>query len=304
MMMMTRYYPTYRRKMSRLTGRQYYTARMIKLILFVAFVFAMPAFAQHDGDGELQSLENDPFSAQWTAVGKVTINGGASYCSGVLIEPHLVLTAAHCFFDKETGEKITDNVRFHAGMNDGRALTVRSAETIAIDQDFKYEDQDWINQFGNDIALIKLSDPILRGDIIPFEIFHQPRVGDAVTVVSYARDREFSASIQSPCHVLEQKRDSLMLTCDVDPGASGAPVFMYLDGRYKVVSIINALGELPEYKVAMSVVLGSGLDVLYNQLASTPSKSVTVTPNTQSLADQLGRETNSLQDRFQSAPGN
>ena len=277
-----------------------YTAAMFKSILFILFT-ATAAVAQQS-DGSLESLEGSPFSAQWTAVGRVMVDNRA-FCTGTLIEPHLVLTAAHCFFDHETGEKFENNIFFQAGLNNGRAITTRKAERIAIDQDYRVFDEDWVNQYGNDIALIKLDDPILRSDILPFEVYHRPRVGDAVTVVSYARNREDSPSIQSPCHVLERDRDSLMLTCDSDPGASGAPVFMLSDGRYKVVSIINAGGELPERKVSLSVILGAGLDILRNQLAATPSKSLTVTPNGQSLAEQLGR-TNSLQDRFITAPSN
>ncbi|NOX74649.1 MAG: trypsin-like serine protease, partial [Alphaproteobacteria bacterium] len=57
----------------------------------------------------------------WEAVGRVNLVG-TGFCTGALIAPNLVLTAAHCMYDKRTGERVkTENVEFLAGWRDGRA---------------------------------------------------------------------------------------------------------------------------------------------------------------------------------------
>ncbi|MEP1697760.1 MAG: S1 family peptidase, partial [Paracoccaceae bacterium] len=79
----------------------------------------------------------------------------------------------------------------------------------------------------------------------------RPRKGQKVGVVSYAHDRDQSPSIQEVCHVLARQRGTLVLSCDVDFGSSGAPIFAEVDGRAQIVSVVSAKAEVRGRKVSL-----------------------------------------------------
>lgn len=271
---------------------------MFRLILIFCLILSSRVWAQ--SDAPLARMDDLVTASAWTAVGRVNV-GNTGFCTGALIEPNLVLTAAHCFFDPKTGAWTGDDVEFLAGLRNGVALARRDALRVVIDQNYRFDDPNWQRQLGFDLALIELERPISQVDIRPFEIFHRPRSGDPVAVVSYAAGRSRSPSIQEPCYVMERSGTNLMLSCDIDHGASGAPVLVMSDGRHKVVSVISAMAEIPDQKVAISVTLGSGLEVLRMQLAQAVVESRSIENTGQSLAEQLGR-TNTLHDSFIPVP--
>lgn len=86
---------------------------------------ALPAPAQ---ESPLVSLETSDAGQGWQAVGRLNL-GSRGFCTGSLIAPDLVLTAAHCLYDKETGARVADqDIEFLAGwlaQRSGRGLSRR-----------------------------------------------------------------------------------------------------------------------------------------------------------------------------------
>ena len=86
--------------------------------------------------------------------------------------------------------------------------------------------------------------PIRLATVEPFAIGDRPRKGQNVGVVSYAHNRANSPSLQEVCHVLARQRGTLILSCDVDFGSSGAPIFVETDGVPQIVSVVSAKAEV------------------------------------------------------------
>ncbi len=220
---------------------------------------ALPAgVAEVAGDKALTRLDTADQARGWDAVGRIDF-GQRGFCTGALIAPGLVLTAAHCLFDKETGARIApDQIKFLAGWRNGRAAAYRGVKYAIAHPEYVYGGQEGFDRVAFDLALIALDQPIRLPSIVPFETDDRPAKGDEVGVVSYAQDRSEAPSLQEVCHVLARQPGVLVLSCNVDFGSSGAPIFAIRDGVARVVSVVSAKAEYDGRQVALGTTLGTG----------------------------------------------
>ena len=231
-------------------------------------LFAPVAIAE---DAVLTPLETADDAQGWEAVGRLDIDG-LGFCTGALIAPDLVVTAAHCLFDRDTGERVDDHsIRFLAGWRNGQALAYRNVERALEHPDYVHSPDPDGNNSQFDVALLRLDQPILSTQIIPFEVTGAADMGAEVGIVSYAFDRSEAPSLQAVCGVLGEQDGMLVLSCDVDFGSSGAPIFHIADGVARIVSVVSAKAELDGKGVAIGVLLDAPLAVLSAAMNAGPA---------------------------------
>ena len=229
----------------------------------MALVLTTTAVAQ---DAHLKRLETSDQGRGWDAVGRLDLDG-TGFCTGSLIAPDLVLTAAHCLFDKETGERINhERVEFLAGWRNGRASAYRNVRRAVVHPDYRFGDDVSSSRVRNDLALLELRRPIRNRSIRPFGTAARPRQGDRVGVVSYAKDRSEAPSLQEVCEVLSRQDGVLVTSCTVDFGSSGAPIFVFDDGQVHIVSVISAKAESEGRNVSLGTSLSAPLEILKAEL--------------------------------------
>ncbi len=271
---------------------------MVRLASLILCFLATAASA----DTPLRSLDRGDEARNWVAVGRVNI-GQDGFCTGTLIEPSIVMTAAHCFFDPNTGKRIANSrVRFVAGWSGGSADSIRGARRVFVDPEYQYSMHPTNVQISHDLALIELDQPIRDNVVRPFARSTRPRTGAQVGIVSYAEGRSEFPSIQDSCTVLGQHDRIMALSCDVTFGASGSPIFDMSGPHPSVVSVVSAKGELAGRTAAFTVAIDGKIEDFMDQMRASSPQRKTAQIGAM-LNEQLGRRTN-LRHRLPQIPSN
>ncbi|MFW8635557.1 trypsin-like serine peptidase [Cribrihabitans pelagius] len=192
----------------------------------------------------------------WEAVGRLNISG-RNMCTGALVAPNLVLTAAHCLFDPQTGARVNpQTIRFEAGLRGRQAKAARQVDKAVLHPQYRHG-RPGLNETGSDLAVLRLARPISRNQIQPFATAGGAERGDTVGVMSYSYTHATRPNLQSACQVLARQSQTLVMSCRVDFGASGSPVFEMRPGRApRLVSVISAKAAMGNRRVS----IGSALD--------------------------------------------
>lgn len=195
----------------------------------------------------------------WEAVGRLNISG-TNMCTGSLVAPNLVLTAAHCLFDPVSGRAIDPTtIKFEAGLMGRRAKAARGVAKAVLHPGYEHRRRG-NSQTGSDIAILRLSRPINSSEIRPLVMSLGLDRGDSVGVLSYDYSHATRPSLERSCQVLAKQRSTLVMSCLVDFGASGAPVLQVTPGRFpKLVSVISAKAAMGNRRVSIGTALDTSL---------------------------------------------
>lgn len=185
----------------------------------------------------------DPNAPPWNAVAKVQSNIG-EHCSGVLIAPAVVLTAAHCLYNPRT-RAMLQPVSLHVlfGFERDRYRFHRLVRRFTLGAGFDGrrggpQAADW--------ARLELAAPV---PIAPLPLLDQAVApGSAAALAGYNQDRSQLLLADLGCHILRAVAlpsggAFLVHDCEGTRGTSGAPLLMRQGGGWAVAAIAIAAGR-------------------------------------------------------------
>lgn len=229
------------------------------LSIYLMMCTVVSAIAQ---ETPLVTLETGADGRGWEGVGRLDIQG-KGFCTAALIDVHLILTAAHCIYDDRGRLIDADRFTFSAALRNGRAEATRGIQSLTAHPEYVHDGPTALTStVAVDIAVLRLDQPIRRARVQPFAIADRPRVGDEIGIVSYGRGRAEAPSLQEVCAVKGQQTGVVIMSCDVDFGSSGSPVFMVKDGKTSIVSVVSAMTNWNGEKVSLGTSLGAPLRAL------------------------------------------
>jgi protease YdgD len=230
---------------SRLAG----VAIGLTLTAGAAAEFAIPAPSTRALPGIVGQDDRVPLDSTawpWQAIGRLNQAGARAHCTGTLVAPDTVLTAAHCVYSQAASRWLAPgDLVFVAGFRRdtdagySRGKTIRrspQADPTAVNAD----------SIAHDWALITLETPLA---VRPVEVRTLPPAAannaTHLETAGYAQDRPYLLSLDDGCRIRERTFGGKVLVtdCDSTRGDSGAPLLWRDGDTVQVIGVFSAATE-------------------------------------------------------------
>jgi protease YdgD len=202
----------------------------------------------------------------WSSIGKI-YNSARSSCTGSVIAPDKVLTAAHCLFNRATYRFLQpDALHFLLGYKGGEYRSHARVASYVLDPNYKPDEVSKSILF--DWAILVLTEPLSKSTT-PFTLAGSPSVaGERIMVGGFSQRYPFKMTADTDCTVRGVLPTGLIVhDCAVMHGVSGAPLLLGTGQDIKVAGVHVATGGPAGSIAAFAVPVSS-----FAQQASSPSR--------------------------------
>ena len=212
----------------------------MRFVLVILLVFS-PMFAWAEGP-------------RATAAAGLLQKGKGGFCSGVLIEADLVLTAAHCLFGKVDGRALeASDIVFRTGAYPGRIAEERRGIAFVRHPLFIIAKRAGQEETAFDLALVRLDEGVSDTVATPLQVRKaNANKGDKFLLATWPRGRGERAR-ERQCPLLAQDFDRLLVECVVVQGESGGPVLWREGDTFFLDAIMVATTKINDRPAGLAV---------------------------------------------------
>jgi protease YdgD len=217
----------------------------------------------------------------WSAIGRVNVRN-QSFCTGTLVAPRIVITAAHCLLVARTNSWVKpDDIHFVVGLIPPAGnLGYSIAASFITSPDFKCTPEDCPISYSAGVPHQELPPHMIKADWaiitlknelsvrpIPIEAIHDAdflSTGDAQIVLpGFGADRPFLLAAHKGCSAKldapEFGSGSLIHWCETFQGGSGSPVLLMRNARVSLIGIATVWPRLAITPNTRGTTLGYGV---------------------------------------------
>ncbi len=232
-------------------------AALLMAVLLTAAPAPVPADLHADGRILVEAMEYP-----WSAIGRVNA-GGRGYCTGFLVGPGHVMTAAHCLYDFTEGRwRGANELHFVAGYQRDQFLIHSKVASYETSERFDVTARRIAENAVHDWALLTLKDPIGHsagwlGLMALNSVTLKTLVAGQIQILQagYRSGRAHAMTANPGCQVVRRFAGGhgLMHDCAVYHGDSGSPLLLFAGDQVHVIAMEVHLFELDGRRVGAAV---------------------------------------------------
>lgn len=206
-----------------------------------AMLLALPGAAEVPGLGPVDTRRQvSPREAPFNALALIETSAGGR-CTGALVSPRVVLTAAHCLVASDAQRLVAPaDISVRVGGRTVAGVQLRSGPGFVPAREEPWR-SDW--------ALITLATPLGDGHVLPM-LREPPEQGTPATLAAWRYDQPDILLADRGCRVVTVSTfgaQGILVghNCAGTMGSSGAPILVPVRGGYAVaaVQVKAALGQ-------------------------------------------------------------